>query len=270
MVQNVFETHARLRGEIPIIFNQQRAYTPGRTTFMTGNWHPNIELLYFLSGSGYVLSNGAEHAVRQGDLIIVNSNELHCLRSEHGMDYNVMIIDSAFLKANGFPVETIQFTSLTRDETAISLYRTVGEEFEGNFPYRTIAIRAAVLKLVVYLARFAVTGAKRPAGEHVKHVIGYIRANFAGEVTLEKVAADVGLDKSYLAREFKKATGMTVISYLNLIRCENARKLLIQGNCTVREAALRSGFENGSYFARTFRSIMGCLPSEIMKPTQED
>lgn len=264
MEHNVFEIHECLRGEIPIIFNQQRAYTPGRTTFMAGNWHPNIELLYFLSGEGQVFCNGSDHAVRQGDLIIVNSNELHDLRSEHGMEYHVMIIDSAFLKANGFSVENIQFTSLIRSETVTHLFHAVSEEFEGNAPYRSTAIRAAVLELVVYLARFAVTDAKRPSGEHVKHVIGYIRANFAGEVTLEKAAADVGLDKSYLAREFKKATGMTVISYLNLIRCENARKLLSQNNCTVHEAALRSGFENGSYFARTFRRIVGCLPSEFV------
>ena len=74
------------------------------------------------------------------------------------------------------------------------------------------------------------------------------------------IAAMCGITKYHLAREFKRITGQTVLTYLNALRCKKAQLLLSEGK-TVTEAAFESGFESLSYFSRTYKRIMGAPPS---------
>ena len=100
-----------------------------------------------------------------------------------------------------------------------------------------------------------------------------MKSNYGERLTLEKIAEEAGLSKYYFARAFKKTTGMTVVSFLNIIRCRYARGLLLNKKHSVREAAYLCGFENDSYFSKTFKKVMGYLPSEVTqnaKGTSED
>jgi len=72
----------------------------------------------------------------------------------------------------------------------------------------------------------------------------------------------VGISKFYLCREFKAYTGSSILQTVNLLRCTQA-KLLIEGGATVSQAALSCGFDNLSYFSRTFKKLMGALPSRL-------
>ena len=99
--------------------------------------------------------------------------------------------------------------------------------------------------------------------ENIKRSVEYIETNYSKKLTLEQIAEEAGFSKYYFARQFKKVTGMTVVGYLNLIRCTKAKKLLEQGQYSVLQVANRCGFENASYFSKTFRQIMGMLPSDV-------
>ena len=266
MEQKTYEIHeGMIRSELPFIFNCQKYRSYGRTVFTGGNWHHNLEFLYFLQGEGLVYCNGMEYQVRPGCLIAVNSNELHSLLSEKGMQYYCLIVDAAFLSDNGIPVESVCFASFICDEGVGGLFQKIAEEFSGDGLFRRAAIRAGVLELLVYLARnHAVPAKKYPkTDENIKQVIGYLHGNAAEAISLESIAEKFNLNKSHLARIFKKATGMTVVSYLNMVRCENAKRLLLHRDLPVSEVARRCGFENASYFAKTFCRFVGCLPSDF-------
>ena len=73
------------------------------------------------------------------------------------------------------------------------------------------------------------------------------------------------LSKYYFCRIFKNITGSTVIKYLNMYRCMKARELLSSGKYTVSEAALECGFENMSYFSKTYKAYSGSVPSMAKK-----
>ena len=55
---------------------------------------------------------------------------------------------------------------------------------------------------------------------------------------------------------------MTVLEYVNTVRCRHARELLV-GGASVKDAAIRSGFDNFSHFSSVFKKYTGVLPSEI-------
>ena len=82
-------------------------------------------------------------------------------------------------------------------------------------------------------------------------------------LTVDEIADHVKVSKYYFCQEFHKETGYTVVKFINNLRCREAEKLLRGSEYTVSEIARMCGFENLSYFTRTFKSIVGCTPSAL-------
>ena len=85
------------------------------------------------------------------------------------------------------------------------------------------------------------------------------------DLDLEKLAEACSVSKSHLCRVFKKLTGQTVSNYLNSVRIARACELLSETGFSIEEVALRSGFNNPSYFFRVFKKQTGKLPLEWRK-----
>ena len=66
---------------------------------------------------------------------------------------------------------------------------------------------------------------------------------------------------SQVAHSVETDTEITVVEYLNQQRCRHAQKLILEGE-SISAAAHLSGFENLSYFSRTYKRYIGYLPSE--------
>ena len=96
----------------------------------------------------------------------------------------------------------------------------------------------------------------------IKQAIGLIRSQSDHDISLDSISKFVGLSKYYFAREFRRVTGHTFVSYVNLIRCEKAKKLLAENQLRIGDIGRACGFDNQSYFTRTFRLQTGMLPSE--------
>ncbi len=258
-----YEVHSLGDRELPIIFH----YDVAAGALNLGNWHENIEVLCCTKGEGQIICNGVELDAHAGDLIVINSNELHSIISQTVLEYYCLIIDTEFLESNHISVSEIEFENLVRSEQAASVFLKIVEELETDHRFRLAALRARLLELVVFLARNHASLRKNrfAADENIKLAIGYLTSNYSGRITLEQLSNEVGLSKCHFSREFKRATGMTVISFLNMIRCRNAKKLLLKNKYPIHEIASRCGFESVSYFSRTYKSVMGCLPSEEKK-----
>ena len=98
----------------------------------------------------------------------------------------------------------------------------------------------------------------------VKRVLLYIRENYQAKVTLDSIAKHVLTDKYTLCKIFKKCTGQTIFENINAYRCMKAAEYISCGK-TVCEAAGLCGFENNSFFTKTFKKHMGVLPSKFSK-----
>ena len=92
--------------------------------------------------------------------------------------------------------------------------------------------------------------------------MGFATAILCGPKTkIQKIAQENNISKSYLVHEFKRYTGKTVVEYINDLRCLNAQSLIKNG-ISVSTAGLSSGFDNLSYFSRTYKKYMSSLPSK--------
>lgn len=101
-------------------------------------------------------------------------------------------------------------------------------------------------------------GCHNPAMENI---IAYIDQNYTRDITLEQLCtAAGGLSEQYLCRLFKQNTGMRPMEYMLRRRISAARAYLEKTDMPISEVAVRSGFNNTSYFYRNFRKFVGFSP----------
>ena len=232
------------------------------------HWHENIEILCFLEGEGRVVCDFRKEAVQAGDIYVINSEKLHMVETDDMVKYYCLIPGTDFCEQNGLGGSDLRFAAKIRDEAVREKYLLIADCFERQGGFHDTRIRIAVLELLLEIAEHYPANEEEPQEEpeahlqNVKEAIRYIKIHFQESVTVDDVAKAAGLSKAYLSREFKEITGFTMIGYLNLVRCQYACKLLRTGRYKVNEIAIDAGFENMSYFTRTYKKIMGCLPSK--------
>lgn len=92
--------------------------------------------------------------------------------------------------------------------------------------------------------------------------LSYIEQNFREKVTGEKAASACHMDAFRFSRAFRSAFGITFKEYLIRVRIKEACRLLEKPNISITEVAYLSGFNDPSYFSKTFRRYAGVCPSD--------
>ena len=261
-VMEIYETH--IMSELSVIFHTDRVEKRDKHFF---NWHENIEILYFKEGEADVYCNTDVIHAKAGDILIFSANCMHGVTAEKTL-YDCLILDRGFCLSAGIDTSSLSFPTLVRDELLASLYRKVAQAVEnGDARYRVCAVHGAVLSFLAYLCRhygMENTDHESRAVEGIKKALRYIREHVADPLGMDELAAVAGFSKFHFAREFKRVTSYTVVTYLNLVRVEKAKSLLTGGLHTVGEVALACGFNNLSYFSKIFRAQTGVTPSEYL------
>ncbi len=254
---------------LPFIFHD--TYRPNMPHSQPDNWHENIEILTFVKGTADVSLNERHVTVNAGDTVVVNSNCLHSVSSSAELVYYCLIIDRAFCLQNYFDTSKMVFAELIHDEEVFHKMSLLAKEF-GNEDgeYRTQVIRAHVLEICAHLCRFYTSDERAESTEShllscIKRALGHIHTNYKSNISLDEIAELVGLSKFYFAREFRRVTGYTLVAYINLVRCEKAKKLLSENRLSVGVISEECGFSNQSYFTKIFTAYTGRRPGEYRK-----
>lgn len=100
-------------------------------------------------------------------------------------------------------------------------------------------------------------------GYRLKRVLDFIADKLGEDITLSQLAAIAGMSPHYFSQLFKQSTGRTPYHYVLLKRIERAKEQLCNPKSSVMEAALGTGFQNPSHFARVFRQLVGTTPSRF-------
>lgn len=79
-------------------------------------------------------------------------------------------------------------------------------------------------------------------------------------ITLSDLAKHFNRSKSHISHLFKKTNGETIRSYCNILKLEDAKKLLLNTNMPITDIAYNVGFNDTSYFISLFKSTFGITP----------
>ncbi len=233
------------------------------------HWHEAIEFVYVLDGSLQFSLNSHTFKAEKGELVIVNSAIVHSFFPlEDGADYYFLVADDKFFRTNNLYGENTVFDFKISTSEARRLFDEIIRETEKGDEYSNISTLSVLMSLFIYLNRHHSAGKeKTPPSKQkkitlVRNTLVYIQEHYKEKLTVETVAEALHFSKSYLSHSFKEITHISLISYINLLRCQNARALLLEG-LGVCEAAIECGFSEISYFTRVFKKTLGILPSDV-------
>ncbi len=235
------------------------------------NWHENLEVLYFVSGSAIVTCNFQEIHVSPRDIVVINSNTLHNIYAKSAVHYYCLIIDRAFCISNYINTSDVHFDALVQDDEIVALVEQFVDEYRNsNFICRSQLLRSTALRILALLkGRYTQTESQKephsPVFSGVKKALNYIHSQSHTKITLDDLSKFSGLSKFYLAREFRNLVGCTIVEYINQVRCENAKRMLQEDQMSIAAIAASCGYPNPSYFTQIFFRNTGLHPSQYKK-----
>ena len=99
----------------------------------------------------------------------------------------------------------------------------------------------------------------------LKQALEFMESSYNLPLTLEEISGSVNMSPKYFCRFFHEMTHRTPIDYLNYYRIERACYQLITTNLSITEIAYASGFNDLSYFIKTFKKYKGTTPKKYLK-----
>ncbi|MGB4657735.1 MAG: helix-turn-helix domain-containing protein [Mobilitalea sp.] len=96
-------------------------------------------------------------------------------------------------------------------------------------------------------------------------IIQYINHNYKDNIKLESIAPLFGYNSSYLGKIFNQRMGENFNSYVDHVRINHSKKLLLQRDLKIYEIAEKVGYNNVDYFHKKFKKYLGESPAEFRK-----
>ena len=261
------EEYTEASGHAPFILNDNIERTANLYS-ESQNWHENIEIQFCKQGEGGVLIDGKHHAFSKGDIALIDSNSVHYTFSKTAMVYSCIIVSSSFCKQMGIDYHHLSFTPVLQNKKLAELFEKICDAYHDESPIRVARLSNLLLSMLILIVEDHSSikcslGIEQKELATVKKILLYIRENYHAKITLDAIAEHVLTDKYTLCKIFKANTGQTIFENINAYRCMKAAEYIASGK-NVSESANLCGFENNSFFTKTFKRYMGTLPSKFI------
>ena len=246
------------------------------------HWHEEAEIIVIKKGEGIVSVDLTEYHVQTGDIIFVMSGQLHSISQfkHSSMEYENIFFKPRLLKSSGNDLCWEQFLSPLLSSavsipavfrTGTPLYTTLADQIDAidilcdkrPSGYQ-LAVKGHLFLMFYTLSSEGIASVlpDRKRLDKIKAVISHVEAHYAQKITVEEMAALCFFSKSYFMKFFKESMGMSFVTYLNDYRLEAAANMLLATNDNVLEIANACGFDNLSYFTRSFKKKYGVTPGK--------
>ena len=117
-----------------------------------------------------------------------------------------------------------------------------------------------LLERSAYLMSLHTSYSKEVYNFHIKKAMDYTRNNYHKDLSLEYISGYLNLNKCYFCDLFKRETGRTYSHFLNAVRVENSKDLLLNTNLSILNVAPSVGYNNQNYYSMSFKRLTGITP----------
>ena len=250
------------------------------------HWHKEFEFIHVTEGNVYVQAGNKKLLLEKGSAVFINSEILHSAQrgNRSSSVLKSVVFDSALVadfpesvfyrkyilpfKNNDFFEYRILKDDIDWQKEIIELMDSAWNDivnepasFENSARfYITQSLHVLVENIQEELKGSVVSQKQILSSSKIKKLLEFINQNYMNEICLEQLCALVNISESSCLRLFKDFTGKTPLQYVKLYRLEKADELLKSTELTVTEAALNCGFNDISYFIKSYRELYGKTP----------
>jgi len=226
--------------------------------------------LIVLSGSGQFTYRGKSHQLHVGSCILINCNHHYSHQSSEVDPWELMWVHfngknilSYMTYFESIIPEVVFHTEIITDFTTI-IKNCIDLEKKNDITSEFI-----LSKMITDLMTLCITRKKDDTGrngiEKMNLIKDYIDDHFQNKLSLAVIAQEFFISKYYLAREFKNFYGMTIGDYIISRRVTYSKELLRFTKKTIEDISILCGIPDTNYYAKVFRRVEECSPSEYRK-----
>lgn len=260
----------------------------GKFDMRVKHFHTQYEIFYIVEGERVFFFRNREYIARAGDLILVNSNLIHMTRSVAGSNdgHNriILYITREKIKSYDALYPSLQLSrffddyygvyhlDLEQQALILGLFGGLRHALtakEHNYKVGIdLDILAWLFKMMAFVRRQCQevpSDSDNPKYKVAYGIADYLSENCERAISLEELADQFFLSKSYICRIFKEVTGYTISEYTNIHRIRKAKRYLEETDLSISEIAHALGYESLTYFERMFKTYMTLSPLKYRK-----
>lgn len=273
-----------------ILFSMFKAYYVNSTleNMLLGHKHTMIEVSCILSGCGIYTCNGEDYEFKPGSIFLHPSNEPHYFSSVDGKSKPALLVlhfDPGFIWSLSSEWSCSQYMKIFTRGNAIShmipadtvaageiarLLDEMYEECHGHEPAYELMVKARLMMILSTIVRHfseelekdLSSVASKQHLERMEQSTKYILKHLGEPLTLESVAKEACLSRSYYSNIFKSLYGVSVWEFILNQRVELAKYKLETGTAPITAVCEESGFSSIGNFNRAFKKATGLSPRE--------
>jgi len=247
--------------------------------------HHSIDcmMVYFKSGEGVVKIEGKKYIIHEGDVLILNPNEIFRFnvndKTYHEritLSLQAGIFDSFDRAENElfapFYNRSKGIGNLIRKEQAVNFgidryFEEILENSKSHTPSSPLMAFCKIAELLSVISKNILPSDDESQfvfNPFIGEVIDYINLHFKEDIDISSVAENFNIDKSYLSHLFKKHVGISLWTYTIYRRIQTFNRIITEMD-SVEDACYEAGFKNYSNFFRLYKKHMNMTPSEYKK-----
>lgn len=260
-------------------FSTYHIKNAGRSFQIPVHWHDELEIIYVKGGFLTVSISGESYIGKPGDAFVVSPGNLHLMGSDTGtVDYYTFLFplknlsfraDDLFEEKLLEPLNSghlminprINDTAKELCEQLIEVHESENQERESQLTAQ-IKTKIILLQFILEMWKkgFIIENDTNGRNTVEKEMVSYIQQNYTGKISLKEFGEQFHLSEKYISRYFKEHFHITLSQYVTYLRLEHAKQLLQDTDIPVTEVAMQSGYQNVSYFIRSFKKTYEISP----------
>lgn len=214
----------------------------------------------------YIIGNRI-YSLSRGDLILMPPGTARTARSLPEDPWHFISISCRLTFADNSSRQEVLSLPLQFSRLPDAFFRKcleLSHIWSGKRTGYSLKCKSLILELFYDLIQHQESQKFQPSHyDRIVRVQEYIQSHYTEEFQAGELASLCGFSESHFRRLFHAVTGMSCIQYVNLIKIDMAKNLLLSGTANVSEAAALTGFTDIYYFSRVFKRITGHPPSSF-------
>lgn len=253
---------------------------------IVSHWHAELEFLVVTQGCADFHIDAENYRVQKGDLLFVNTNRLHSATAvaKEPFCFFAVVFSPSLLGNYGNdgiwqkyvePVlhSKVHFPEHIRpqenwEQEVLALLTQIQNIYLQQETAYELLLKAKLYEMWYLLfahSQFAQEATRLSDYRivRIKAVLNYIQEHYRQKITLAELAAEFQMSEGQFCRFFRSMINLSAVEYINSCRISESGVLLQETDKEIGEIAGLVGFNNISYFNKTFRKYMHCSPTQF-------